>query len=261
MFIRFGEVPEYLCGSEYYCNLLEGGGDKDFEIDVGEFYPPLTDEVLDIESFKLLFYVYDMWIMEYPENFLRFMATYQDEVLEFLFEIAGKYVQAKTLIKELIFKFNIEFNFRKRINKEHAKTNVSNIIKDSNGYADHYTLKFTYENNFFILTPLISEFYINQDKVMHTLNAYGDKFEIDIFLKMIEKAISSIQNGNNFRGVYDLKLVLPIEINNKNIKYEILSKEDNGYILHGFKITKYNKYITIIQLEKLYNTLQNILNN
>lgn len=65
MYIKYTEVPNYLYNSELYLSFnIENAN---FNIDVGENFPPENPYVGNIEKFKTMFYVYDRWNI-YPKN-------------------------------------------------------------------------------------------------------------------------------------------------------------------------------------------------
>lgn len=110
----YSQIPSYLHDSDLYLSF--GDVNDDFNIDVGDEYPPENNIVTDFEKFKLMFLVYNRWISTsgYNENsFKIFIENNKTDVLRFLYQNEDKYDQAKILLNSIIkSKFNFEIGLQ-----------------------------------------------------------------------------------------------------------------------------------------------------
>lgn len=109
MYIKYSQVPDYLLNTELYESF--DNVTEDFDIDVGNEYPPENDLVTDFEKFKLMFFVYNRWgpTNGYETSFKIFMGNNKKKVLRFFYQNEDKFDYAKILWDDVL-KSKLTFN-------------------------------------------------------------------------------------------------------------------------------------------------------
>ena len=245
MLLKIAEVPEFLHKSDRYISTYEIYGEES-EFKVGGFYPPKNEDVKNLEDFKLLFHTYDIWVHpRYGHQFIEFIETNRDEVLDFLFNIAGQFTQAKILLKEIMdsqeLKFSIDLEFE------------SNLYR-----SKRYRLKSMLQNNVFKLNLFDIDLTINnynEIEINTDIGFYGD---FNVIIERFENFTSKIKNEEDcavsLSDVNDTYCLICMIYNNK-MKF-IINEYCN--VEHEYKVTKFNRSHIVKEFEKIIEKMKDI---
>lgn len=259
MGFKLKNAPEYLKESEWYITTYNLYGEEG-EVEVGKWYPPENQNVNNLEDFENLFHTYEIWGLNHGEQFLKFILTNRDEVLEFLFNMASGHTQAKILLKKMMdadLKFNIKFNLKEK--NVPLPYDADQHRENRRMNSNLYELQFGYKTNFFTMIPYTYNVYITDNKYLYISIDYGFDDKVNNFLLILEEFIKNLRNGTNSKlklSTYSTRLETFEILANKLRFVDVW--QHNSESINEFELTELNRANVIHEFEKLYDAINNV---